>query len=75
MTVPTAQQLYETSVKTLSYPERLQLARLIMDDLVTVAPRWVVEENDTWSEEDPRDLTRASLAYAVREFGDEDENV
>ena len=70
MASSTARQFYEADVKAMPVAERLQLARLIMDDLVTVASRWVVEESDIWSEEDMRDLTRASLAYAARKLAD-----
>ena len=61
----TPQQLYETSVKRLSIVERLQLVKLVLDDLMRDPASWVIEESDAWSEEDLVDLTRASLAYAA----------
>jgi hypothetical protein len=62
--VLTPQQLYDTSIKRLSIVERLQLVKLVLDDLMRDPASWVVEENDAWSAEDLEDLTRASLAYA-----------
>ncbi len=60
----TVQALFESRVKPLSMTERLELMRLMMDDLADSAPRWVVDISDLWSEEDLRDLGAASLAYA-----------
>jgi hypothetical protein len=64
-TTMTPQQLYETRVKDLTVVERLQLVKLVLDDLMRDPAKWVVDEKDTWSEEDYADLTRASLAYAA----------
>jgi hypothetical protein len=61
--VVTPQQLYDTSVKRLSIVERLQLVKLVLDDLMHDPESWVVEESDVWSAEDLADLARASLAY------------
>ena len=60
----TIHTIYESQVKPLSVTERLELMRLIMEDLAQSAPRWVVDISDIWGEEDLRDLSRASLAYA-----------
>ena len=65
------QQLYDTSVKRLSIVERLQLVKLVLDDLMHDPESWVVEESDVWSTEDLADLTRASLAYADRIAGEQ----
>jgi hypothetical protein len=59
----TPQQLYDTSVKRLSIVERLQLVKLVLDDLMHDPASWVIEENDAWSADDLADLTQASLAY------------
>ncbi|MBC8447890.1 MAG: hypothetical protein H8D78_09085 [Chloroflexi bacterium] len=64
-------EVYRNHVKTLPVVDRLQLARLIMDDLAESAPRWVVDVSDAWSEEDLRDLTWASFAYAAQQWGSE----
>ncbi|MDQ1300191.1 MAG: hypothetical protein QG637_108, partial [Chloroflexota bacterium] len=47
----------------------LQLAQLLMSDLVKSAPRWTIDYSEEWSDEDMRDATRASLAYAAQSFG------
>ena len=62
----TPQQIYETSIKNLSVVDRLQLVKLVLDDLMRDPARWVVDEGDAWSAEDYADLTQASLAYAAR---------
>jgi len=67
----TVLEIYNSHVKTLSVTERLQLARLIMDELAESASRWLVDVSDAWSEEDLRDLTRASLAYAAQQWESE----
>ena len=60
----TMQEIYEKQLKELSVPDRLQLVRLIMNDLAESASRWIVEESDTWSEEDLNDANLASMRYA-----------
>lgn len=57
-------EIYETQVKPLSVQQRLELMRLIMDDLARSTPRWAVQASDVWSPEDEQDLSRAALAYA-----------
>ncbi len=59
------QQIYEESIKNLPAVERLQLVRLVMDDLMSEPMTWIVDDNDVWSQEDYADLARASLTYAV----------
>jgi len=67
MAASLAQRVYETTVKAMPLPERLQLVSLIMDDLAAAAPKWALNEDDVWSDEDLHDLTAASLAYAARQ--------
>ena len=69
------EQLYEKQVKFLPVADRLQLLRLIMDELAESAPRWVVETSDTWSQEDLEDVSRASLLHMACVLEDQDENV
>lgn len=64
-TTGVAKQIYETSIKSLPIIERLQLVKLVMDDLMANSTTWVVDESDVWSDEDYADLSRISLAYAV----------
>ena len=68
-------QLYEKQVKFLPVADRLQLLRLIMDELAESAPRWVVETNDAWSQEDLEDVSRAALLHMARVLEDEDKDV
>ena len=62
----TPEQLYEKSVKPLSIVERLQLVKLVLDDLMLDPASWVLDENDEWNDEDYAGLVRASLAYEAR---------
>jgi hypothetical protein len=57
--------IFERHVKSLPIADRLQLARLIMEDLAESAPQWTVEASDNWSQDDLYDLSRASLRYAA----------
>ncbi|MGQ0602450.1 MAG: hypothetical protein ACT4QE_12245 [Anaerolineales bacterium] len=60
----TIHEIYESQVKPLSVQQRLELMRLIMDDLARSTPRWAVQTSDAWSPEDEQDLRRAALGYA-----------
>ncbi|OIO89227.1 MAG: hypothetical protein AUK03_14825 [Anaerolineae bacterium CG2_30_64_16] len=71
----TVLELYETRLKPLPIVERLQLAQLLMSDLVKSASRWAIDYSEEWSDEDVRDATRASLAYAAQSFGEEPDDV
>lgn len=66
-------QLYQQQVKPLPMIDRLQLARLIMDDLSEFISRSNVDSDDAWSDEDLHDASRASLLYAAQIFDDEDD--
>ena len=67
-------EIYERQVQRLSIAERIDLARLIIDDLAETSSLWVVDVSDWWSEDDLHDVTRASLLYWGRVLpgGDED---
>jgi hypothetical protein len=71
----TVLELYETHLKPLTVVERLQLAQLLVGDLVKSAPRWTIDFSEEWTDEDIRDATRASLAYAAQSFGEEPDDV
>jgi len=60
------QRIYETSIKNLPAVDRLQLVKLVLDDLMRDPSSWMVDEGDEWSEDDYADLARASLAHASR---------
>jgi len=60
----TIQEIYTQVIRTLSPTERLQLATLILNDLVQHNAD-VVDQSDTWTEQDQLDLVAFSLQYAV----------
>lgn len=62
MATKTVEELYTQVVRRLPVKERLRLAALILNGLVPAS----VEESEAWSEEDLRDLARASLEYAAQ---------
>ncbi len=62
----TAHEIFSTHVRTLLVVDRLQLVRLIMDDLAESASQWVVDVKDAWSDEDLSDVRQASLMYATQ---------
>ena len=68
----TAQEIYNQIVCALSLKERLRLANLILIDLVqqNIA---VIEQSDTWTEQDQLDLTTFSLEYASELFPESEE--
>lgn len=68
----TAQQVYSETVQTMTLSERLRLAAMILENLSeTAAP--VLDYSDTWTDEDVRDLTAHSLAYADSLYPEETE--
>jgi hypothetical protein len=53
----TIQELYHDSIKPLPAAERLQLASIILGD---IPPQSLVDFRSEWSDEDLKDLNRAS---------------
>ncbi|MBD1926415.1 hypothetical protein H6F74_09155 [Trichocoleus sp. FACHB-90] len=60
----TIQEIYTQVIRTLSPTERLRLATLILNDLVQHNGD-VVDQSDTWTEQDQLDLVGFSLQYAA----------
>ncbi|PZV27303.1 MAG: hypothetical protein DCF12_05340 [Snowella sp.] len=60
----TAQEIYTQILGELSPNERLRLATLILNDLVE-QPLSVINQSDTWTEQDQSDLLSFSSQYAV----------
>jgi hypothetical protein len=58
-------QIYEEQVKKMTEAERLQLARMIMDDLADAALYGNIDDSDVWTDEDLRDVRQASLQYQL----------
>ncbi len=70
----TAQDIFRETVRALPPCERLRLAALILQDLAQ-SDVAVWDRNDTWSEQDQRDLTAVSLKYAAELYPEERELV
>ncbi|AFY46732.1 hypothetical protein Nos7524_0828 [Nostoc sp. PCC 7524] len=56
----TAQEIYNQVIRDLPPNERLRLANLILNDLVQNNLA-IIDESDTWTEQDQIDLTLFSL--------------
>lgn len=70
----TAQEVYTQVVRALSPTERLRLANLILNELVQQNVS-IVDESDTWTEQDQLDLTTFSLQYAATLLPEDEEIV
>ena len=68
----TIQEIYTQVIRTLSPAERLRLATLILNDLVQQNAA-VVDQSDTWTEQDRLDLAAFSLQYAATLFPESEE--
>lgn len=68
-----AREVYESQVKPLPIQDRLELARLIMEDLSASASRWIVDSRDEWQDEDLVDLQKASLQYMFQYLEEDDD--
>ena len=58
----TAKELYLTSVQLLSPKERLRLAVMILNDLMTADEQ--IDFSDNWTEQDIQDLTAFALSHS-----------
>ncbi|NJL29358.1 MAG: hypothetical protein HC897_16455 [Thermoanaerobaculia bacterium] len=63
----TAQAVFTDTVRALPLSEQLRLAALILQTL-TQSQVAVVNQSDTWSEQDQQDLTGLSLRYATEAY-------
>ncbi|MDQ2100008.1 MAG: hypothetical protein P2A85_27925 [Microcoleus anatoxicus] len=68
----TVREVYDRVLSTLSPKDRLRLATLILNDLVQQNLS-VVDESETWTEEDKLDITTFSLQYAATIFSENEE--
>jgi hypothetical protein len=71
MSAPTAQEIYDSSVKNLPLSERLRLAALILQELAK-GNTVLVEQRYDWSDEDVRDLLAYSTSYAAKSYPEDD---
>ncbi|MEH1928619.1 hypothetical protein [Nostoc sp.] len=67
-----AQEIYSQVVCNLSPTERLCLATLILNELVEPNLS-IIDQSDTWTEQDQLDLTSFSLEYATSIFSETEE--
>jgi hypothetical protein len=63
------QELYEQTIKSLPAAERLRLAVLILND---IPPQSVVDDSESWTEEDLQDFTQGSWKYIDQHLEDEE---
>ncbi|BAZ11571.1 hypothetical protein NIES4071_33970 [Calothrix sp. NIES-4071] len=68
----TAHEIYTHILRTLSPTERLRLANLILNDLVDQNLS-VIDQSDSWSEQEQIDITNFSLQYAATIFYESEE--
>jgi hypothetical protein len=66
------QEIYTQVMRTLSPKERLYLAAHILNDL-TLPDSDVIDESDTWTDQDQFDLAAFSLQSAAAEYPESDE--
>ena len=64
---PTAEEVFLRDVRGLPLAERLHLASLILQE-VTQSGTAIVEQSETWSEQDKQDLAAFSLEYASQTY-------
>ena len=60
----TAQEIFSETVQSLPPDEQFRLAALILQEL-SQSGITVVDRRDTWSKQDQKDLTTASLQYGA----------
>ena len=65
-------EIYQNIVGTLSVSDRLRLAAMILND-ISQQNIAVVDESNTWTEQDRLDITAFSLQYATNLFDDNEE--
>lgn len=67
-----AQEIYSQVVCNLSPTEQLRLATLILNELVQQNLS-IIDQSDTWTEQDQLDLTSFSSQYAASIFPETEE--
>ncbi len=67
-------EIYTYVTQTLPPTARLQLAAMILNGLTDLAPL-VVDDSDTWTEQDKFELAAFSLKHAVALFPEDEEIV
>ena len=62
-------ELYEQTINALPAADRLRLAVLILND---IPPQSVVDDSESWTEEDLQDFTQGSWKYIDQRLEDEE---
>jgi hypothetical protein len=70
----TIQEIYTQLISSLSPNERLQLATLILNNLVQQSAV-DIDDGDSWTAQDQQDIAAFSLQYAATVFADNEELV
>jgi hypothetical protein len=70
----TLRGVYQYVIEALSLSDRLQLAALILNDL-TQSSVAMVDQSDTWTEQDQIDVAAFALGHAEHLFSDAEELV
>ena len=68
----TIQEIYAQFISSLSPAERLQLATLILNNLVQ-QNSVDIDDSDTWTAQDQKDIAAFSLQYAATVFPENEE--
>ena len=63
----TVNEIYQQSIKSLPTADRLQLAKMILNDIPAES---FVDHDESWSDEDMRDFTKASWQRVEEEVGE-----
>jgi hypothetical protein len=63
----TVNEIYQQSIKPLATADRLELARMILNDIPAES---FVDYGDSWSDEDLRDFSQASWQRLEKEVGE-----
>jgi hypothetical protein len=72
--LPTANEIYDSAVRSLPPSERLRLAALILDELSQTAGA-ALDTSEPWSAEDERDVTEYVLRHAAATYPEDEELV
>ncbi len=67
-------EIYDLCIQVLPLSDRLRLATLLMNNFVQQELA-VIDESDTWTEEDVADLSTFSLQYAATIYPDDDKQL
>ena len=66
----TVNEIYQQSIKSLPTADRLQLAKMILNNIPAES---FVDYDESWSDEDIRDFTQASWRRVEEEVGELDD--